>query len=179
MKITILILTLTLMITSTSQAQTLAEALQGCSDEVDNLMRLTCFDKLTKQTAKKSTSSSTSRATTTESPPPVSETREIEVQKKRGNTDSNTKKVAAFGLTNKPAQNSKLDKVVAIVTDVSKGPYGKLIISLNNQHVWKQSDGNSFRLKTGEKIYLEEGAMSSFFLSKESVNKRIRVKRIR
>ncbi|MFT6899304.1 MAG: hypothetical protein ACJA13_003737 [Paraglaciecola sp.] len=179
MKITIVTLALALMITGTSQAQTLTEALQGCSDEVDNLARLTCFDKLAKQPHKQNQSRAESKITAKELPPTAPVIPAIKVEKPQAKATSNPKKVEEFGLANKPAPNSKLSKVVAIITNVSQDPYGKLIISLDNQHVWKQSDGDSFRLKAGEQVYVEEGALNSFFLSKESVNKRIRVKRLK
>ncbi|MFT4941901.1 MAG: hypothetical protein ACI88A_004972 [Paraglaciecola sp.] len=177
MKIIILTLTLTLMLTGASQAQTLAEALQSCTDEMDNLARLTCFDKLAPP-LKPSESDSVSKATAKKTLPPVPEISEVSIKKQQAKAESNTKQVEEFGLANKPAPHGKLNKVVAIITNVSKDPYGKLIISLDNQHVWKQSDGDRFRLKIGEQVYVEEGALNSFFLSKESVNKRIRVKRL-
>jgi hypothetical protein len=171
----IIILTLTLMITGASQAQTLAEALQGCTDEADNLARLTCFDRLVKQ----SESDSASKTTVKKALPPAPEIPNIRGKKQQVKADINTKKVEKFGLAHKPAANSKLNKIVAIITNVSKDPYGKLIISLDNEHVWKQSDGDRFHLKAGEQVYVEEGALNSFFLSKESVNRRIRVKRLK
>lgn len=185
MKITILTLALTLMITGTSQAQTLAEALQGCRDEVDNLARLTCFDKLAKQPIEQNEIHSAAKATAQELPPPapeipeIPEIAEVKVRNHQAKANNSNKKIDQYGLDNRPAENSKLNKVIAIITDISPDRYGKLIISLDNHHVWKQTDGDSFRLNAGEQVYVEDGALGSFFLSKDSVNKRIRVKRIK
>ena len=62
---------------------------------------------------------------------------------------------------------------------MQKTPYGKLIITLETGQVWRQTNSTSLRLKPGQEVYVEEGALGSYFLGKESSNKRIRVKRLK
>jgi ribosomal protein L24 len=176
MKITLL--TLALMITGFSQAQTLADALHACSTKIDNLARLTCFDKLANQPLKVNQAGTVVQTTPKTHAPTVPEIPVVKVEHRQAEVMSPKDQEQEFGLASKTVK-TKISKVIATVSQVSKDPHGKLIISLDNQHVWKQNDTQSFRLKAGDSIYVEAGALNSFFLSKESINKRIRVKRIK
>ncbi|QYJ86629.1 hypothetical protein K0I73_02415 [Shewanella mesophila] len=74
-----------------------------------------------------------------------------------------------------PAQVTKLDMKV---TSVSKDAYGALKIGFENGQVWKQKDNRRFKLKAGDTVYIEKGALGSFMLGKEGINTTIRVKRL-
>ncbi|QYK01067.1 hypothetical protein [Shewanella psychrotolerans] len=74
-----------------------------------------------------------------------------------------------------PDQITKIDMTVK---SVSKDAYGALKISFENGQVWKQSDSRRFKIKAGETVYIEKGALGSFMLGKESLNTTIRVKRL-
>lgn len=85
--------------------------------------------------------------------------------------------VDEFGLTKK-ADEVVIEKVYMDIASVKKDPYGALIITFTNGQVWKQTESKSFKLKSGETVYIEKGALSSFILSSDSRNSSIRVKRL-
>lgn len=181
MKISMLTLALTLMISGLGQAQALAlaDTLQQCRAMVDNLARLTCYDKLANQMVEINQVQGIKHSSA-KTPPPPADVSTVAGPAPGATIISTQAQEQTFGLTHKPVKtDNKITKVAAVISSVSQDPYGKLIIALDNQQVWKQSDTDRFRLKAGDQVYVEEGAMSSFFLSKESLNKRIRVRRIK
>jgi hypothetical protein len=83
-----------------------------------------------------------------------------------------------FGLPAKtPAQ--EIERIQSVVAKISKTPFDKLIVTLDSGAVWQQSSGRAIKLKKGEHIYIERGTIGSFFLGKEGLNGRMKVKRIR
>lgn len=74
-----------------------------------------------------------------------------------------------------PTEINRLDMKVA---SVSKDPYGALKIRFENGQVWKQNDNRRFKLKQGDTVYIEKGALGSFLLGKQDINTTIRVKRL-
>lgn len=72
----------------------------------------------------------------------------------------------------------QIDEIVATVTDVSKSAGGKLIVSLDNGHVWRQLDNKTLHLKSGEAVIVRKASLGSFLLAKESGSRSIRVKRV-
>jgi hypothetical protein len=77
----------------------------------------------------------------------------------------------------KIAEEKAADKIYAQVSSITKDHYGKLSVELDNGQSWKQIDSSKLRLKVGERLYIERGVLGSFFMSKDDVNRRVRVKR--
>jgi quercetin dioxygenase-like cupin family protein len=95
-----------------------------------------------------------------------------------GASNSTTTTADDFGLP----RVKKVDpdeKIYMTITKVSEGPRGKLKFTFDNGQVWKQSDSASINIKEGDVVYIERGAIGSFWLSQDSIKKRIRVKRDR
>lgn len=171
-----------MLVTGFAQAQSVSEALTNCSNESDSLKRLVCYDRLaeglkpgaeqalpqeamvTRPVLKAKTAAKAHTPATPARP---------EVAKKT--------KIAAdnFGMEHKTKIENAKEKIYAKLTSVKKGPYKNLLLTLDNGQRWKQTDSGSMRLKVGEQIYVERGSLGSFFLSKEGVNRRLRVKRIK
>ena len=82
-----------------------------------------------------------------------------------------------FGLDKVIEPKDKVEKITSVISAIQKTPYGKLIVTLESGQVWRQTNNTTLRLKRGQEVYVEEGALGSYFLGKESSNKRIRVKR--
>jgi hypothetical protein len=90
---------------------------------------------------------------------------------------------ADFGADNlestiQASKKNEVAKIFLTISEVEKDPYGALKISFNNGQVWKQTDSRNFRLKSGQKVYIEKAALGSFLLGAEGRNSTIRVKRL-
>ncbi|QPG05381.1 hypothetical protein IT774_14945 [Salinimonas marina] len=83
-----------------------------------------------------------------------------------------------FGLEQKQRQQAA-DEISAKITKVDQGPRDKLIITLDNDMVWKQKDSAYLRAKQGLTAIVEEGALGAFYLKVEGSNRRIKVERLR
>ncbi len=192
MKNVIISLGLLLSSITTVQAQDIVSQLQACRAQTDNAVRLACYDKLavkyaeenikndlhvTKVITPNSNAATPPVTTPTKSPttPPVS----VSTEKRPPADDyaSRDDQVKRFGLSKVIEPQEKIEKITSVITSVQKNPYGKLIITLETGQVWRQTNSTSLRLKPGQEVYVEEGALGSYFLGKESSNKRIRVKR--
>ncbi len=71
-----------------------------------------------------------------------------------------------------------VDELQAKVKSVSNNNYRKLIITLENGHVWRQSDSDAIQLKAGDTVVIEKASFGSFLLNREGSNRKIRVKRV-
>ncbi len=167
--------------TSTSYAQSLSGALKKCGQEQNSLKRLVCYDRIVNEMDKYSgldelmnvpaplpAQKGTSAATGDRKAPPAAAT-----AGQSANPTSN------FGLPDTVTKQNTEEKIYARIVGLKKDPYGNRSITLDNGQVWKQQESSNIRLKKGDDIYVETGVLGAFFLSKESINKRLRVKRIK
>ncbi|MFT6778970.1 MAG: hypothetical protein ACJAV1_002913 [Paraglaciecola sp.] len=174
-----------------------------CAKNGDSLQRLVCYDKLAEKTKD---SQPIPRAvqlqdpvqfTTTESfdSPSVMEQKlssktelvkpeqVVGSQKDRpktvfSQTNTISKQQAIFGHERKEFNKDLINQIIAKIVKVKKNSYGNQIITLVNGQVWQQTGSTRLRLKKDQIVIIERGAMGSFFIGKENVNKRIRAKRI-
>lgn len=135
------------------------ELMKKCTVEQNTLKRLACYDAISQNL--------------TPSPKTPAPSKQLVTPKQSIDL---TKSAQEFGLKNK---NKELaDNIVAKVLSIKKGPYKKYIITLDNSHVWKQTDSTRLRISVGDTVILERGALGSFFMGKEGKNRRLRVKRL-
>jgi hypothetical protein len=181
--IIIISLLLTTLITQTqTQAQTISNLIVNCGKETDSVKRLVCYDSLAKKIAKnppvtqnikshvpikESTASATSAPTSTAETSVTSENQ----------SEAMSGAVSRFGMERQIAREEADDIIYAHVSSIKKDYYGKLSVELDNSQTWKQSDSNRIRLEVGERLYIQRGALGSFFMSKDDTNRRVRVKR--
>ena len=59
-----------------------------------------------------------------------------------------------------------------------KSAYKKLIVTLDNGHIWRQLDNRPMPLKSGETVIVREASLGSFLMEKQSGSSSIRVKRV-
>jgi hypothetical protein len=59
------------------------------------------------------------------------------------------------------------------------GFFSLLLLSHDNNQLWKQTDSAYLRLNLNDTIYIERGILNSFFMGMDESNRRIRVKRIK
>lgn len=150
------------------------QQLSQCAAKQDKLDRLICYDNLAAKVGNQSQASShvapVSKPTPAAQPKPAPQAAAVVAS-------TPAAPEASFGKVQK-VEKVELDKVNLTVASVQKNPHGKLTITFDNGQVWKQNDSRRFRLKVGEKVYIEKGALGSFLLGKNDSNTTIRVKRI-
>ncbi|MFT4993068.1 MAG: hypothetical protein ACI965_000085 [Paraglaciecola sp.] len=180
-KTTLVICSLLLM-TGLAQAQSIREALINCSQENDSLKRLVCYDRLAAEPnlllapapPQEAKTSASERQAKTRSPALTQPT-----PMRPDIPEKATIAADDFGMEHKNKLENAQDKIYAQLTVINKDPYKKLLLTLDNGQRWKQTDSVFLRLRVGEQVYVERGALGSFFLSKDGKNRRLRVKRIK
>lgn len=70
-----------------------------------------------------------------------------------------------------------LDRITATATGVLETASGRLVITLDNDQVWEQTESERFRLRAGEEVEIRRGRLSSYFLKRSGTNRSIRVRR--
>jgi len=126
----------------------LAEGLRRCAGETDQTRRLACFDALAASLPK------------------------IEAEQFGLTADIARKRDPT---ADRPADDAVLPgRIVAL----REAPRGELIITLDNQQVWMQTQAEpSKRFAIGDVVHIEHGAMGSLWLAADRARK-TRVKRI-
>lgn len=187
--------------TTAVQANTgLEQQLSLCAVKADKLDRLMCYDALAASlksadgvnkaaalaspvTASPTSSPSTPTATTNTVPPAVTTAQipaAIQAQStlvQSVQTQSSSQK-ESFGLQ-KRVDEEVIEQLYYEVAGVDKDPYGALIVTLSNGHVWKQTANERYKVSKGQTIFIKKGALSSFLLGSDDRNSTTRVKRIK
>lgn len=70
------------------------------------------------------------------------------------------------------------DSIEATVVAVQTDTYGSLVLTLDNGQRWKQRGTERYRVDSGEKIIIQRGTMSSFFLRKAGGTRLVRFTRL-
>lgn len=171
------------------QTETLADAVQSCSKVRNSLDRLVCYDRVVKEMNRyagleQSLSPKmpvTSAPAASASPSsvgaaPVAAATVAASQSAPAATSLTAEQ--AFGMEAAVTREQGVDKITSAVASVGKDARDNFVVTLENGQVWKQTDSTSFRIKEGQEIYVERGALGAFYLSREDVNRRVRVVRI-
>lgn len=164
---------------SVAHAQDLISEMQACRTKANNTARLACYDTLTLPSEKHHIPSQAGNSSPPAKPiaDTASKTQSASSADSAASTVTRESQVKNFGLAKVIEPQDKVEKITSLVSAVQKNPYGKLIVTLESGQVWRQTNSTTLRLKPGQEVYVEEGALGSYFLGKESSNKRIRVKR--
>ncbi len=83
-----------------------------------------------------------------------------------------------FGLPAK-AEDGGNDSIYVAIQKTEKDPYDKWVIYLTNGQVWKQTDSQFYQLPLDADYTIERGVLNSYFLGRDGLNKRIKVRRIK
>ena len=195
-------LTLLILVSPFSIAVTAIDELSICAKKEDSLQRLVCYDKLAEISKNKSSQQKTQQqhpvqVTTTELLDPLSLVEQTPQSKrvlikpeqpsispvmnpKTGVESANniSQQQATFGYENKQSIEDLIDQIKAKIIKVKKNRFGSQTITLDNGQVWQQTSSRRLKLKIGQTVIIERGALGSFFIGKENINKRIRAKRV-
>lgn len=166
---------------SHANAESIASALEKCSNVENTLKRLVCYDQLSQQAkgyedsqlpvVNRPAQSGQFSAPAIAGSAPASQPPAVQQPAARSAEDN-------FGLPPlKVVEQKQIDSLVATVTQKDKTLRGKLIFTLDNGQVWTQSDTESFLVNVGDQVRIEKGLLGGHFLNVVSSKKRIRVKR--
>ena len=123
-------------------AESTSDALLACANETDDARRLRCFDAAVADLR---------RAPAAPVPTPASPVSREDKFGARGDLDREKREV--------------LTEIAAKVTEVGAKPHGELVITLDNGQVWAERSANSkVKVKVGDTVKIESGALGSFTL---------------
>jgi hypothetical protein len=187
--------------TTAVQANTgLEQQLSLCAVKADKLDRLMCYDALAASfksadgvnktaalaspvAASHASSPSTPTVTTNTVTPAVatvqlpSATKVQSAQIQSAQVQKSSQQ-DSFGLQ-KRVDEEEIEQLYFEVAEVDKDPYGALIVTLSNGHVWKQTANERYKVNKGQTIFIKKGALSSFLLGSDDRNSTTRVKRVK
>jgi len=131
----------------------LAVKVKSCSKINDSQARLSCFDELSNKPSK------TVQA-------------ELTTQQEDAFAKGHVKKTDE-------ELAKEINSITLTISKVSKALRGELKITFSNGQKWLQKDGHKMKLKVGETVTLQKGALGSVYLKKANSKKRIKVKRLK
>jgi biotin carboxyl carrier protein len=141
----------------TKAADSTHDALLACAKETDEARRLRCFDAVVAglrrappamEAAVAATASAAPAVTPKVSAPPLSA----------------EEKFGARGELN-PEKREKLSEITGKVTEIGARAHGELVVTLDNGQVWAEKiSGAKIKVKVGDTVKIESGALGSFVL---------------
>ena len=143
----------------------LVNGLSSCMTLSNDEQRLVCFDKLAQSNITLS-STKVSDAVISQSEQDKSEA---------------AKKIDEFSKEYliKKDEERGLDSITATISNVKQLIRGQWILDLENGQKWQQKDSARIKLKVGDSIRLQKGAMGAVYLFKEGSRRNIRVMRLK
>lgn len=169
-----LLAVITQLISFNLQAETLAEAVEKCRVVSNSLKRLVCYDQLAQRAQNLEDSDLAEFYAERPLVAPVP-------GESRPNTSAPSRSAPRnnFGLEDRESQQKKdeASEMSAVVGTVEEDPYGKLIVTLADGQIWRQTDSEVFKLRSGDSVTISRGLLGSFYLQKDGLNRRMRVKR--
>ena len=81
-------------------------------------------------------------------------------------------------LTEHGARPDEAESIAATVKSIRQIVPGRYLVVLDNQQVWYVKEGTTLRIKPGERVVVERGALDSYLLKKEGAQTSYRVERI-
>ncbi len=174
-RIVLCVLTLPLF-TANAQAETLADAMEKCSQVSNSLKRLVCFDKLVQRSRGMQdvelptmVQRSQTRPTTAPATAPQPSLQAAPQQSRE----------STFGFEQQidEERREEFNSIRALVAKVDENALKRMVITLDNGQVWRQMESGSVRLKAGDEVIVERGLLGSFHLKRADSKRRIRVKR--
>jgi hypothetical protein len=132
-------------------AERTTDALLACAKESDDAQRLRCFDAVV-VALRKAPAPVAPAAAAAVAPPPAAPAPTAE------------QKFGARGEI-KPDKHEALTELTGTVTALGTKPRGELIVTLDNGQVWAEiTTSSKIKLKTGDTVKIERGALGSYSL---------------
>jgi len=174
MKLKLCVLAVVCAFSNVAFAESLAQAMEKCSQVDNSLKRLVCYDQLNQ----KANGYEDSQLPTQVYHRPQNQGNVVYEQAPQAAPQQYGNPVDNFG---KPIlqtiERNEVESLTAQVASVKKSRRGKLIITLDNGQVWQQTDSKSILMQAGKTVVLEKGLLGAYFLKEASSTSRIRVER--
>ncbi len=178
-----------------ARAQDLAAALRTCSAIASEHDRLACFDTLARdalnpgRVAPSTGVTPDGPATSAPAPPsapaaaaapaaPTQPAPPIATQPTPRPEPPPVVSTADFGLEHRTSTHPSGETLSATLALVESGGYGQLRVTLDNGQVWEQVGTDRYQLKVGDAVVIERGRFNSFFLRKQSSDRKVRFTRL-
>lgn len=173
-------------ITASAQAD-IHQSLLDCKQLTDNSARLSCYDRLAATFGSQAASADVAVSGTAVPGAVASGTAVPEaavpasapavVATPATATPSAEVIEADFGKT-QSRPSDQVEQLQATVKSLSRNKMRKMLITLENGHIWRQTEDDSIQLKAGDSVTIEKASFGSFLLSKTGTNRKVRVKRV-
>jgi hypothetical protein len=138
--------------------------LNHCSSIESDHARLVCFDKLVQPSAKQPVVAATVAV------PSIVESKTVEQNKVDNFAKEDLKKTK---------EEQGPNSIFATVTKVKKSLKDQWVIYFENGQKWQQTNTARIKLKIGNKVRLEKGALGAVYLYRENSHRSIKVKRLK
>jgi len=164
-------------ITASAQAD-IHQSLLDCKQLTDNSARLSCYDRLAATFGSQAASADVAVPGTAVpgAAAPASAPAAV-VATPATATPSAEVIEADFGKT-QSRPSDQVEQLQATVKSLSRNKMRKMLITLENGHIWRQTEDDSIQLKAGDSVTIEKASFGSFLLSKTGTNRKVRVKRV-
>ncbi|WP_159816810.1 hypothetical protein [Colwellia sp. 20A7] len=149
-----------------NQKSDLTDGLSHCMQVSNDQQRLKCFDLLS------------NKYITPLSSVPESQVKEV-VSKVEPIKQEEAKRIDDFAKETLKKPEKDIEGITGTISNLKKLIRGQWVIYLENGQKWQQTDTTSLKLLVGDRINLEKGSFGSVYLSKDGLNRTIRVKRLK
>ena len=171
----ILALALTLAAATAAAADIEQSALEACRAERDDDLRLACYDRVVGRTSE----SPIPPAQVAEPAPPSASAPAAPPPATPEDRFGRERAIAREQQERARQETREIGELNALVSAIETRIDGLMIITLDNGQVWRQNRADSmFRLKVGDAVKIQPGALKSFLMSGPS-NRSTRVTRVR
>jgi len=169
------------------QGGSLANSIQTCAKLTSDQKRLSCFDNIAAPLVAAPIKEFVAPITEPIVVQEVTEVDAVVVSSKPSQTTTpsqiSTQQEDEFAKEHleKTAEQKaeEINSIELTIASLKKLIRGQWKISFDNGQKWQQKDSASIRLKIGDSVVLERGALGVFYLKKSGTKKRIQVKRLK
>jgi hypothetical protein len=151
----------------------LPQSVEACAQEIDNLSRLTCFDR-TAARLKASRPPAIAGSTPAPAPAPTPgagpATPPLVAPASAQSADQQfgAEAIAERQAKKERAQDGALQALVAKVARVSHLPEGNAVLELDNGQRWQQVEAKTFVIAVGDRVTITRGALRSYWLETDA-----------
>lgn len=148
--------------------ESITAALEKCRAETNVLKRLVCYDEIENGTTNGVKAAPKPEINTSQMASTAAVTEAIERP---------TTTISEFGREHKQVANDEIDTIYATVNELSYSPRKEIIITFDNDQIWRQAESGSFPITVGQEYYIKRGVLGAFYLGKDGSNRTIKVRR--
>jgi hypothetical protein len=139
-------------------AQNTSDALVASAGETDDARRLHCFDAVVADLPRAPATPAAAVAAPPSAPQPAAP------PPTPASSVSREEKFGARGDLD-PEKREELKEISGKVTEVGTRPHGEIVVTLDNGQVWaERSASRKIKVKVGDTVRIESGALGSFVL---------------